>query len=173
MTEKLKRFTSEADHHKVLDIAYLLGTVIGLQQALSGISAIQHGNGNLAIYVLVVQMMAMSIFGALGYLWHIRGKVYSEFIAIFLVLPGLLTVMVGTAVIAFNTPPLDPFVVNMGGMALGLGIFVCIELIERIWKIQTRKTQIKISKLEREKAARRNPEEIAREAQEIIKSLEA
>jgi hypothetical protein len=154
-------------------IAYLAAAFIGAQQFLASLASIQSGNRDASVLLLSLQMISMCLAGVAGYYFHIKGKVYSEFTVIFIVIGGMISVISGSVVIAFSTPPSIPFIVSMGGMGIALGIFLCVELIERCYKIQVRKNQLRTSKKEREKAARRSPKEIAREAQEIVKSLEA
>jgi hypothetical protein len=52
----------------------------------------------------------------------------------------------------FMAPVKNPFIVNLGGLSVTIATWFIIELCERLYKIHTRRKQIRISKDARTKA---------------------
>lgn len=153
MVEKLKRVTSEADSHKVLDIAYLFAAIIGLFQFIECMRAVEAGYTGFSITLLSIQMLLLSLCGSIAYVTHIRGKLYWEFAMAAPIATGLLTAIGGSVIILLNGEArLNPFAVTMGGASIALGIFFVIEIAERVYKIDRRIKQLRISKIERTEA---------------------
>lgn len=153
MTEKLKRKVTEATeatNHKILDLVYLAGAVLGFSQLIEATKAINAGMGNTNIYLLAAQMAILAVCSSLAYVWHITGKVFAEMSVSVAVLAGYISLLIGSIVTQVTNPVKEPFYVSMSGMGIGLALWFIIELIIRFHKIETRKRQIKASQKMRE-----------------------
>lgn len=171
MIDKLKRITSEADHHKVLDLAYLAGIVIGLFQFTDCMKAIADGQGTLSLYLLAFQMIAMSICGSLGYFWHLKGMVFKEATVVTPIITGFLTLIAFSTIVMIQAPVKNPFLVNLGGLSITIAVWFIIEMCERLYKIDSRRKQIKISKNARTKAGTPTNKKIIEEKANEISGL--
>jgi hypothetical protein len=152
MIQKLKRITSEADHHKVLDLAYLAAIVIGIFQFTDSMKAIVDNQGTLSLYLLAFQMIVMCVCGSLGYYWHVKGMVLKEAMIVAPIITGFLTLISFSAIVMVNTPVKNPFLVNLGGLSITIALWFIIELSERLYKIHLRKRQLRVSRTARVKA---------------------
>lgn len=171
MVEKLKRITSEADHHKVLDLAYLAGFIVGLFQFTDAMKAMTTGQGSISLGLLAFQMILMSLCGGVGYYWHIRGMVFKEATVVAPIITGFLTLVAFSAMTQLAAPVKDPFLVNLGGLSVTIASWFIIEMSERLYKINARRKQIKVSQKARVKAGTPTSKKIIEEKANEIAGL--
>lgn len=176
MTEKLKRKVTEATeatNHKILDLVYIAGAVLGFSQLIEAVKAINAGMGTPSIYLLAIQMAILGTCSTLAYMWHIQGKVFAEMTVIIAVGAGYISLLIGSIVTQVTNPVKEPFYVSMSGMGIGLALWFIIELIVRFHKIETRKRQIKASQKMREIVEiPTDPEVLEAKAEEIKQIIE-